>query len=55
MKVDNLNIRKSGSGQAAKVALPLTKGQNVEIIEEKDGWFKVETKIQGWVSSDYIE
>ncbi|NOQ27658.1 MAG: SH3 domain-containing protein [Bacteroidales bacterium] len=55
VKVDKLNIRQSGNREAAKVALPLTKGQNVEIIEEKDGWYKVETKIQGWVTSDFIE
>lgn len=55
VRVDKLNIRQSGNKQAAKVALPLTKGQNVEILEEKEGWYKVETKIQGWVSSDYIE
>lgn len=55
VKVDKLNIRQSGNREAAKVALPLTKGQNVEVIEEKDGWYKVETKIQGWVNSDFIE
>ncbi len=55
VKVNKLNIRQDGNSQAAKVALPITKDQNVEIIEEKDGWYKVETKIQGWVRSDYIE
>jgi N-acetylmuramoyl-L-alanine amidase len=55
VKVDKLNIRQGGSYQAAKVAMPITEGQNVEIIEEKDGWYKVETKIQGWVKSDFIE
>lgn len=55
VKAEKLNIRQSGNLQAAKVALPLTKGLNVEIIEEKDGWYKVETKIQGWVNGDFIE
>lgn len=55
VKVDKLNIRQGGNMQAAKVALPITKDQNVEIIEEKDGWYKVETKIQGWVNGDFIE
>lgn len=55
VKADKLNIRQEGNVQAAKVAKPITKDQKVEIIEEKDGWYKVETKIQGWVKSDYIE
>lgn len=55
VKVDKLNIRQGGNVQSAKVAKPLTKDHKVEIIEEKDGWYKVETKIQGWVNSDYIE
>ena len=55
VKVNKLNIRQGGNMQAAKVAMPITKDQNVEIIEEKDGWYKVETKIQGWVNGDHIE
>lgn len=55
VKVDQLNIRQNGNTNAKKVALPLKKGQQLRILEEKDGWCKVETKITGWVSSDYIE
>jgi len=55
VKVDNLNIRQSGNANAQKIALPLAKGQQLRIIEEKDGWCKVETTITGWVSNDYIE
>lgn len=54
VSVDNLNIREAGNPNAKKVALPLKKGQKVQIIEEKDGWYKVETKITGWVSAQYI-
>lgn len=55
VKVNHLNIRQSGNASAKKIALPLSKGQQVRIIEEKEGWCKVETTITGWVSSDYIE
>ena len=55
VKVDQLNIRQSGNTNAKKIALPLAKGQQLRIIEEKNGWRKVETKITGWVKSDYIE
>ena len=50
-----LNIRSSGSVTAPKVAMPLSLGQEVEIIEEQDGWLKVSTTIEGWVSKAYIE
>ncbi|WP_346860913.1 N-acetylmuramoyl-L-alanine amidase [uncultured Draconibacterium sp.] len=55
VKVDNLNIRQNGNANAKKVALPLAKGQQLRIIEEKNGWCKVETTITGWVKSDYID
>lgn len=55
VKVNHLNIRQSGNTNAKKIALPLIKGQQLRIIEEKNGWSKVETKITGWVKSDYIE
>ena len=28
--------------------------EQVEILEEKNGWYKVRTKIEGWVSKKYI-
>jgi N-acetylmuramoyl-L-alanine amidase len=55
VKVDNLNIRQNGNANAKKIALPLAKGQQLRIIEEKNGWCKVETTITGWVKNDYIE
>ncbi len=50
-----LNIRESGMSNARKVALPLKKGSEVEILEERDGWLKVRTGIEGWVSKEFID
>jgi len=53
--IDMLNIRAGAGVNFDKVALPLSKGSKVEILEERDGWYKVTTSIQGWVSKGYIE
>lgn len=55
VNVENLNIRKKGSANSEKIALPLIKGQKVRILDEKDGWYKIETKLTGWVNGDYIK
>ena len=52
--VDNLNIRADAEATASKIAQPLKKDALVEIIEKKDGWYKVKTEITGWVSAKYI-
>ena len=52
--VDKLNIRNSPNPAGDKIALPLAKGVPVKILEESNGWYKVSTEIQGWVSSKYI-
>lgn len=52
---DLLNIREGAGTQFKKVALPLTKGTEVTILEEKNGWCKVETKITGWVSKGHLD
>lgn len=52
--ISKLNIRSSPiDGQV--VARPLTKGTKVKLIEEKNGWYRVSTEIEGWVYSKYIE
>ncbi len=51
----SLNIRAQGSGDAVKIAQPLKNGQKVKIQEEKDGWYKVTTEIEGWVSKAFIQ
>lgn len=49
-----LNIREDANGDAKTIADPLQKGQSVEIVEEKNGWYKVKVEIEGWVSKEYI-
>lgn len=50
-----LNIRAHSSGDAPKIARPLRNGQKVKIQEEKDGWYKVSTEVEGWVSKAFIQ
>lgn len=50
-----LNIRANPGGQFDKVAKPLPRGQEVTILDEENGWYKVETVITGWVSKAYID
>ena len=52
--VDNLNIRDGAGIEFKKVAQPLMKGKKVKILEEHNGWYKVETTIQGWVGKTYV-
>jgi len=49
-----LNIRESSHGNARLVASPLTKGTQVKILGESDGWYQVQTTATGWVKKDYI-
>jgi N-acetylmuramoyl-L-alanine amidase len=53
--VSSLNIRSHSSGDATKIAQPLKNGQKVTIQEEKDGWYKVSTLIEGWVSKAFVQ
>lgn len=55
VSVPLLNIREKGETGAAKVAMPLSKGQKVDILDENNGWYKVKTDITGWVSAKYID
>ena len=55
VNVDFLNIREKGESSSRKVALPLNKGQKVEILDENNGWYKVKTEIDGWVSAKYVD
>jgi N-acetylmuramoyl-L-alanine amidase len=50
-----LNIRSLPQDGADKVAMPLAQGAKLKIIESKDGWYKVQTIIEGWVSSKYVK
>ncbi|MEZ5103242.1 MAG: N-acetylmuramoyl-L-alanine amidase [Draconibacterium sp.] len=52
--IDNLNIRGGAGVNFQKVAQPLMKGKKVKVLEEQNGWYKVETTIEGWVSKGYV-
>lgn len=54
VSVPNLNIREHGDSSSKKIALPLGKGIKVEVLEKKEGWYKVKTDLVGWVNSKYI-
>jgi len=53
--VNKLNIRSGPGSSFEKVAKPLRKGNEVNILREEDGWYEVETTIKGWVSKGYID
>jgi len=50
-----LNIRYTPDSEGTLVAQPLEKGKMVSIVEEKNGWYKVRTTIEGWVFGKYID
>ena len=50
-----LNIRNNPGQEAAIMAPPLQRGQMVEILDERDGWLKVEVHVNGWVKQDYVK
>jgi N-acetylmuramoyl-L-alanine amidase len=52
---DLLNIRSGAGISFDKIAPPLKMGSEVTILEESNGWYKIETKITGWVSKANIE
>lgn len=52
--VSRLNIRSQPDSNGTKVAEPLLKGTKVKIIEKTDGWCKISTEIEGWVSSKFL-
>ncbi|RKD91555.1 N-acetylmuramoyl-L-alanine amidase [Mangrovibacterium diazotrophicum] len=55
VNADLLNIRESPSVEAKKVAQPLLTGAKLKVLEEKNGWYRVETKITGWVSKGFVK
>lgn len=49
-----LNIRDLPDASGNLVARPLNKGTAVEILERRNGWCRVRTEIEGWVSEKYL-
>ncbi|HQQ97188.1 MAG TPA: GH25 family lysozyme [Cyclobacteriaceae bacterium] len=52
---DMLNIRTGAAADKPVAALPLPKGKIVEILDEENGWYKVRTQVEGWVSKDFVK
>lgn len=52
---DFLNIREGAGVAFNKVAKPLPQGAKVKVLEERNGWYKVETSVEGWVGKAYIK
>ncbi len=50
-----LNIRSNPTISQNLVAKPLPRGTKVTILKRKNGWYKVSTTIEGWVSSKFIK
>ena len=50
----SLNVR-AGAGTGYDKVAKLTKGTAVKVLDEKDGWYKIESgSVTGWVSGEYI-
>ena len=55
VRAGRLNIRAEANGKAERMAGFLKQGTQVEILEERDGWYKVTVELEGWVSSRHVE
>ena len=50
---DSLNVRSKPAGTILKIKAPLPKGTTVAVMEEKNGWTKINTN--RWVYSKYLK
>lgn len=51
----SLNIRSGPAASFDKIARALPRGTEVKILEEQNGWYRVHTSIEGWVSRGYVK
>lgn len=49
-----LNIRKQPNASGELLCDPLPKGTSVRVLEEKQGWLKVNVVQTGWVKKDFV-
>ncbi len=49
-----LNIRSGAGVNFDKIAKPLAAGTKVKVLEERDGWYRITTTIEGWVSKSHV-
>ncbi len=50
-----LNIRSGPSAQRETVAPALTRNTPLKILGKENGWYRVETKITGWVAARFVK
>lgn len=50
-----LNIRARPAAAAPTVAPPLPRGTRVEILDEAQGWYRVQVATRGWVAKAHVE
>lgn len=53
VNTQSLNIRTQPDAESENASLP--KGTKVKILEEKNGWVRVKTEIEGWVNKKYLK
>ena len=51
---DKLNIRANASGASERVAKALERDTRVTAHAQRNGWYKVSVRIEGWVHGDYV-
>jgi N-acetylmuramoyl-L-alanine amidase len=52
--VEKLNIRSGAGSSNPLVSSPLPYNTPLTVLAESNGWYKVQTKIEGWVYKDYV-
>lgn len=50
-----LNVRAKPGIGSVKVADPLPRGTKVRILEQKEGWYRVNVDLEGWVSANWVK
>jgi N-acetylmuramoyl-L-alanine amidase len=55
ISANSLNIRSAPDSTGEKIAKPLSRGTKVTILDEANGWYKISTRIEGWVFGKYVD
>ncbi len=54
VSASSLNIRSGPDGDYHKIAKALPEGTEVKILEQNNGWYKISTKVTGWVLKEFV-
>ncbi len=55
VNASSLNIRSGPGANHKTIANPLSRNTEVVILDERNGWYQVESKVNGWVSKKFIK